>query len=109
MSLIAGAVAVFAVPRFFESQVKAAQNDVRTLVEAVETYRLVQTDTAGDCPTTEQLRQRQIVRGEQTLVDPWRRPYRIVCHAGGIGAVSSGPDRTDGTDDDIWAGARPTP
>jgi len=106
MSLIAGAVAIFAVPHFKKTQLKAAQHDTMTLVQVVDTYRLSRPEAEKECPTFEQLKQYQAVRANQSLVDPWQRPYRIVCDGAQFGVTSSGPDGVAGNDDDIWAGAQ---
>jgi general secretion pathway protein G len=105
LALIAGGVAMYAIPRFIEAQKKTAETDTKALLSVVEAWRL--THTTGECPTVDRLRVDRALPPDRRVDDPWGTPYAIVCSEGGDGVSSRGPDRKDATDDDIWAGTRP--
>lgn len=107
LSLIAGSVAIFAVPRYIGAQKDTARNDTRTLVQVVETYRLTRPEAGAECPTFDALKAAQVLKADQNVLDPWRHPYRILCDGPAIAISSDGPDGVAGDDDDISAGALP--
>ncbi len=108
LSLIAGGVAIYAVPKYQEAQKTTAKTDAKTLVSVVETWKLDHPGTGGDCPTVEVLKNDKALKPDQNVNDPWGKPYKIVCSGDEFGVVSSGPDGKEGSEDDIWAGAKPT-
>lgn len=108
LSLIAGGVAVFAIPKFQQAQKDTAKTDAKTLVQVVETWKLNHPGSGGDCPTIESLKADKALRPDQNTNDPWGSPYRIVCSGEEFGVMSLGPDKKEGSEDDVWAGTRPT-
>lgn len=108
LSLIAGGVAIYAVPKFQQAQKDTAKTDAKTLVQVVEVWKLNHPGTGGECPTVEALKADKAIKADQNTNDPWGKPYRILCTGEEYGVVSSGPDGKEGSEDDIWAGARPT-
>lgn len=107
LSLIAGSVALFAVPRLIAARIQVAQNDARTLIQVVELHRMSRPEASGECPTFEALKASTALKADQNTSDPWRHPYRILCDGMAITVVSEGPDGVAGNDDDIWAGPPP--
>jgi general secretion pathway protein G len=105
LSLIAGGVAIFAIPKFQQAQKDTAKTDAKTLVQVIETYRL--SHSGSECPTIEMLKADKALKADQNVNDPWGKPYIISCSAEGDGVQSWGPDGKGGNEDDIWAGARP--
>lgn len=105
MALIAGAVAVFAVPQFLKARIQTAELETKNLVTAVGLYRL----NGGDeeCPAPEALRARGVLKPDQKLTDPWGHPYKIVCESPHVGATSAGPDGIWGNEDDVASGLPP--
>ncbi|MCL2778556.1 MAG: type II secretion system GspH family protein [Polyangiaceae bacterium] len=98
IGLIAGSVAVVAVPRFKESQINQAKIDARTIHPVAEKYVA---DHPGECPTVELLRQKRELSATSKITDPWDTPYKITCTEDDIIVSSAGPDKKDNTADDI--------
>ena len=98
VGLIAGGVAVVAVPKYQESQKNQAKIDARTIHPVAEKYKV---DHPGQCPTVEQLRAEKELSAASKITDPWDTPYKIVCGDDDIYVVSFGPDKKENTNDDI--------
>jgi general secretion pathway protein G len=99
VGLIAGGVAVVAIPKYAESQKNQAKIDARTIHPVAEKYKV---DHAGStCPTVEQLRAEKELSAASKITDPWDTPYAIRCVEEDIYIVSFGPDKKEGTADDI--------
>ena len=99
VGLIAGGVAVVAIPKYAESQKNQAKIDARTLHPVAEKYRL---DHPGQqCPTVEQLRADKELSAASKITDPWDTPYAIRCTDEDLYVLSFGPDKKEGTADDI--------
>lgn len=98
VGLIAGGVAVVAVPKYQESQKNQAKIDARTIHPVAEKYKV---DHPGVCPTVEQLRAEKELSAASKVTDPWDSPYKIVCGDEDIMVLSFGPDKKENTNDDI--------
>lgn len=98
VGLIAGGVAVVAVPKYAESQKNQAKIDARTIHPVAEKYKV---DHPGNCPTVEQLRAEKELSAASKVTDPWDTPYKIICGDDEIYVMSAGPDKKEGTQDDI--------
>ncbi len=98
VGLIAGGVAVVAIPKYAESQKNQAKIDARTIHPVAEKYKV---DHPGQCPTVEQLRAEKELSAASKITDPWDTPYQIRCQDEDIFIVSFGPDKKEGTNDDI--------
>lgn len=98
VGLIAGGVAVVAVPKYQESQKNQAKIDARTIHPVAEKYKV---DHPGQCPTVEQLRAEKELSAASKITDPWDTPYKIVCGDEDLMVVSFGPDKKENTNDDI--------
>jgi general secretion pathway protein G len=99
VGLIAGGVAVVAVPKYQESQKNQAKIDARTIHPIAEKYRV---DHPGDpCPTVELLRDKKELSAASKITDPWDTPYKILCGDDDVMVMSFGPDKKEGSNDDI--------
>ena len=98
VGLIAGGVAVVAIPKYAESQKNQAKIDARTIHPVAEKYKV---DHPGQCPTVEQLRADKELSAASKITDPWDSPYQIRCQDEDIYIMSYGPDKKEGTPDDI--------
>ena len=98
VGLIAGGVAVVAVPKYQESQKNQAKIDARTIHPVAEKYRV---DHPGVCPTVEQLRAEKELSAASKITDPWDSPYKIICGDEDVIVFSAGPDKKEGSPDDI--------
>jgi general secretion pathway protein G len=54
-----------------------------------------------DCPTVDQLKAEKDLDTGFSLKDPWGSPYKVSCDSDEITCTSAGPDRKEGTEDDI--------
>lgn len=99
LAMVAGGVAVFALPRFRESQITQAEKDARIIRQAVQQWQATNSETS--CPTMSQLVQEKHLDSAQNLNDPFGQPYTITCTDDDVVVTSSGPDKKKGTKDDI--------
>jgi hypothetical protein len=58
----------------------------------------------GECPTPDEMHRDGFLSSRSKTEDPWGSPYRIVCKAEHVVAVSAGPDLVFDTEDDISSG-----
>jgi general secretion pathway protein G len=99
LAMVAGGVAVFALPRFKESQVKMAKSGAQTVRQAVMQWHLTNGD--DNCPSVSQLAQDKFLDSATDHNDPWGQPYEIKCSTDDVIVTSAGPDKKKGTGDDI--------
>jgi len=99
LAMVASGVAVFALPRFQDSQKKTAETGARTIRMAVQQWQAANNETS--CPTVSQLIQdKQLDTGTNTN-DPWGQAYNLNCSDDEVTVSSTGPDKKKGTKDDI--------
>jgi len=99
MGLISAGVAVAVLPRLRESQIKTTETSARELRRAVEVWR--GGHATEECPTSQMLLQERIVDTASKLTDAWDQPFKIVCDGDETIVSSAGPDKKEGTKDDI--------
>src|SRR5947207_15819512 len=73
VGLIAGGVAVVAIPKYAESQKNQAKIDSRTIHPIAEKFRV--DHPGGQCPTVEQMRAEKELSAASKITDPWDTPY----------------------------------
>lgn len=98
VGMIAGGVAVYAVPKFKESQIKTAKISAQDLQQIADGWRA---DNGNDCPTPQRLKTEKQMSAGSSLNDPWGAPWKISCDGDQTTVISSGPDKKEGTPDDI--------
>jgi general secretion pathway protein G len=100
IAMVAGGVAVFALPKYKEAQVTTAKTGARVIRNAVQQWQLANNEY-GTCPTVSQLvSDRQLDAGQNTD-DPWGMAFIIACSDDNVSVASYGPDKKQGTKDDI--------
>jgi general secretion pathway protein G len=99
LAMVAGGVAVFALPRFQDSQKKTAEAGARTIRMAVQQWQAANNETS--CPTVSQLIQDKQLDSGQNTNDPWGQAYNLNCSDDEVTVLSNGPDKKKGTKDDI--------
>lgn len=99
LAMVAGGVAVFALPRFQDAQKKTAEAGARTIRMAVQQWQAANNETS--CPTISQLIQDKQLDTGQNTNDPWGQAYSLSCTEDEVTVVSSGADKKKGTKDDI--------
>jgi general secretion pathway protein G len=99
LAMVAGGVAVFALPRFQDSQKKTAEAGARTIRMAVQQWQAANNETS--CPSMSQLIQDKQLDSAQNTNDPWNQAYSLNCSDDEVTITSNGPDKKKGTKDDI--------
>jgi general secretion pathway protein G len=99
LAMVASGVAVFALPRFQDSQKKTAESGARTIRMAVQQWQAANNETS--CPTVSQLIQDKQLDSGQNTNDPWGQAYNLNCSDDEVTVMSNGPDKKKGTKDDI--------
>jgi general secretion pathway protein G len=98
MSLMSAAVVVAVIPKFKDAQVKTADQSAREIRNAVTRFRSRGTD---QCPTVTQLVSEKEIDSASKLDDPWGSAFKIECADDEVYVLSLGPDKKEGTADDI--------
>jgi general secretion pathway protein G len=99
MSIIATVVAYAVIPIYGESQKKTARLSASSLRRLVGIWRMGH--PGDECPNVARLRADKMIDGESSSNDPWGSPYAIKCPEDDVVVVSPGPDKKEGTADDI--------
>jgi general secretion pathway protein G len=103
MALIAGGVSFLILPKYQEAQVKTATTDARNIRQVA--IQFVALRSAEDCPSVETLISERELDSSGNTEDPWGQPYQIHCEGDDISVTSAGPDKQEGTEDDIVVGS----
>lgn len=98
IGLIAGGIAVYAVPKFQQAQKDSVRNSEKALHAVAEAWRA---NHGMDCPTAQRLKDEKELAASSDINDSWGMPYKIQCDDEGTTIISSGPDKKDGSQDDI--------
>jgi general secretion pathway protein G len=77
----------------------AAKTACSTVRQATMQWKAV--NPGADCPTVEQLRTERDLDTGFNLKDPWGNLYKLSCDTDEITCTSAGPDKKEGTEDDI--------
>ena len=104
MALIAGGVSFLILPKYRDAQVKTATTDARNIRQVATQFIALNSET--DCPTVQTLIAAKELDSAGNTEDPWGQPYTINCDGDDITVTSPGPDKKDGTEDDIMVGAK---
>jgi general secretion pathway protein G len=81
------------------ANVGAAKTACSTIRQATMQWKAV--NPASDCATVDQLKAEKDLDTGFSLKDPWGGLYKVSCDADEITCTSPGPDRKEGTEDDI--------
>ncbi len=99
IAMVAGGVAVFALPAYGRAQVKSARTGAQVIRGAIQQWQ--STNNESTCPTMNQLIQEKYLDPGASTVDPWNQPYTLTCEDDEVIVSSAGPDKKKGTSDDI--------
>jgi general secretion pathway protein G len=103
MSLIATTVVVAVFPKLKEAQNQTALQSAREIRGAVTRWRA----RGGDqCPTVAQLVSDKEIDTASKTDDPWGSQFKITCTDDEVIVTSPGPDKKDGTQDDLSVPAK---
>jgi general secretion pathway protein G len=98
VGLIAGGIAVAVIPKFAQAQKDTTKTSAQSLQQVADLWR---TTHPGECPTAERLKQEKEVGSSSKVTDAWDTPFKILCDDESTQVVSFGPDKKEGTTDDI--------
>ncbi len=98
VGLIGGTIAVFAIPKFQQAQKDTTRNSAIALQQAADLWR---TSHGSECPTAERLKSEREIAATAKITDAWESPYKIICDDDSLTVISFGPDKKEGTADDI--------
>jgi general secretion pathway protein G len=104
IGLLSAAIAVGVMKSFNEGRVKTATIACNQLRTAAQTL-FVNHPEESDCPTPARMLEARELDAAMSLRDPWGTPYALECQSDEVIAISAGPDRSFGTEDDIRAPA----
>jgi len=99
MAMIATGVTVFALPKFKEAQVSTAKTNAQVLRRAVQDWQRVNMEVS--CPTMSQLVEGKHLDSASNQEDPWGQQWVLQCTDDDVFVQSGGPDKKQGTPDDI--------
>ena len=100
IAMVAGGVAVVAIPKMREAQVTSAETGARVIRSAVSQWQLAENEY-GTCPTVSQLVEDKQLDSGQNTMDPWGQEYVVTCADDEVIVMSFGPDKKSGSKDDI--------
>lgn len=99
MGLIATGVAVAVFPKLSQAKIETTRNNAIELRRAAEQWRGLQ---GGDkCPTPQLLIQDKAIDSASKITDAWDQPFKVMCEEEETIVLSMGPDKKEGTGDDI--------
>jgi general secretion pathway protein G len=98
LGLIASGVAVAVFPKFRQAQRDTTKTSAMELRRASEMWRGNHSDS---CPTLDQLRSDKAIDSAAKVSDAWDSPFKILCEDDETIVISLGPDKKEGTTDDI--------
>jgi general secretion pathway protein G len=99
IAMVASGVAVFALPRYKEAQIKSAETGARVIRGAIQNWQRINNEST--CPTISQLVQEKHLDSASNTADPWNEQYQLSCTDDDVTVASNGPDKKKGTPDDI--------
>ncbi len=99
---ILGTVATISITKSLDkAKVTAAQEAVRNIHAACETYKMSAKKYPGDLNALVSGEDPYLQGGEGSLEDPWGNEYRMEKKGKNIAIVSNGPDGESGNEDDV--------
>ena len=99
IGVLTAAISIGVIGAQKRANVSAAKTACSTARQATMQWKAVHPEE--DCPTVDQLKTEKDLDTGFNLKDPWGSPYKLSCESDEITCFSAGPDRKEGTDDDI--------
>jgi general secretion pathway protein G len=107
IGVLTAAISVGVLSAKKSADLKLAKTACNTIRDSAITWKAVH--SGEDCPTIDQLKQEKILDTGFSVKDPWGSPFKLGCDPDEINCSSAGPDRKDGTEDDIHVPQIDTP
>lgn len=99
MALLASGVSFAILPKYREAQVSTAKTSAQVMRRAIQDWQRVNNEVS--CPTVSQLVEGKHIDSGADVDDPWGLPWAFVCTEDEAFVQSFGPDKKQGTADDI--------
>jgi general secretion pathway protein G len=99
MALLASGVTFAILPKYKEAQVSTARTSAQIMRRAIQDWQRVNNEVT--CPTVSQLVEGKHIDSGADLDDPWGQPWVLICTDDDVFVQSNGPDKKQGTTDDI--------
>jgi general secretion pathway protein G len=99
IGVLTAAIAIGVLQAQKRASIGAAQTACNTIRSATIQWKAVR--PGEDCPTVDQLKKEKFLDTGFNVKDPWNVSYKLGCDADEITCTSAGPDRKEGTEDDI--------
>jgi general secretion pathway protein G len=99
MALLASGVSFAILPKYREAQVSTAKTSAQVLRRAIQDWQRVNNEIT--CPTVSQLVEGKHLDSGAEVDDPWGLPWALLCTDDEVFVQSFGPDKKQGTADDI--------
>jgi general secretion pathway protein G len=99
IGVLTAAISIGVVAASNKAKLGAAKTACGTARSATVIWR--QDNPTADCPTIDQLKQSKVLDTSFSSKDPWGGALKMSCDADEIVCTSAGPDRKEGTEDDI--------
>jgi general secretion pathway protein G len=107
IGVLTAAIAIGVLQAKKKADVSTAQTACNTIRDASIQWKAVH--PGEDCPTVDQLKKEKILDTGFNLKDPWNGLFKLSCDSDEITCTSPGPDRKEGTEDDIQVPRPDTP
>src|SRR5205807_2471865 len=99
IGVLTAAIAIGVLQAQKRASIGAAKTACNTIRDATIQWRAVH--PGEDCPTVDQLKKEKILDTGFNVKDPWNTAFKLACDSDEITCTSPGPDRKEGTEDDI--------
>src|SRR5262249_22981772 len=99
IGVLTAAIAIGVLQAQKRASIGAAQTACNKIRSATIQWKAVH--AGEDCPTVDGLKKEKFLDTGFNVKDPWNSSYKLACDADEITCTSAGPDRKDGTEDDI--------
>jgi len=97
MALVAVAAGFAVMPTYNRARIRQAKTDATSIRQMAVAYEL----EFGECPSLQDLIDKQVLSSSTTTQDPWGSPFAITCEGVEPSVISAGPDQELNTEDDI--------
>jgi general secretion pathway protein G len=99
IGVLTAAISVGVMSAKKSADLKLAKTACNTIRDATIQWKAVH--SGEDCPTIDQLKQEKILDTGFSVKDPWGVTFKLACDTDEITCTSAGPDKKEGTEDDL--------
>jgi general secretion pathway protein G len=107
IGILTAAIAIGVLQAQKRASIGVAQTACNSIRNAAIQWKAIH--PGEDCPLVDQLKKEKILDTGFNLKDPWNTSYKLGCDVDEITCTSAGPDRKEGTEDDIHVPQAETP